>query len=73
MSFIEACELAHEIVKAPRRGKQSAQREIKKRGRGSRPEHQSEMREIAALDEGAEKIGHLVIPEAERSEAVRNP
>jgi hypothetical protein len=31
------------------------------------------MREIAALDEGAEKIGHLVIPEAERSEAVRNP
>ena len=63
MPFIEARELAHEIVEAPRRGKQRAQREIEQRGGRSRPEHEREMREIAALDEGAEKIGHRGIVE----------
>ena len=54
MLFIEARKLAHEIVEAPRCGEQRAQGEIKQSSRRARPQHQREMRKIAALDEGAD-------------------
>jgi hypothetical protein len=61
-AFVEARELAHEIVEtAAGRGK-LAQREPGKTARRGCPQQQSEVREIAALDENLEKICHEIAP-----------
>ena len=58
MSFVEARELAHEIVEAPRHRRQFTQREHTKRAGRARPQKQRQMREVAALREGRDHIGH---------------
>jgi hypothetical protein len=57
-TLIEARELAHEVVKAAARRCKLAQRKPGETARGGRPQQQSQVREIAALDENLEKICH---------------
>ena len=57
--LVEARELAHEIIEAPARGGELAQREPGERRCRQGPEQQRQMREIAALGKGADKIIHL--------------
>jgi hypothetical protein len=57
-TLIEARELAHEIIEtAAGRGKLAQCKPGQSTGRGC-PQQQSEVREIAALDENLEKICH---------------
>jgi hypothetical protein len=72
--FVEVRDLAHEIVDAGEPARHRAQEPVEQRGRRAGPQKQREMREVAALGKDADQFVHgLVIPEAERSEAVRNP
>jgi len=64
-SFVEARELAHEVVEAAHAGGKLAQCEEQQRRRRRRPQEQREMREIAALGEGADEVGHdMRVPHA---------
>src|SRR4051812_38338922 len=58
---VEARQFAHEIVEAPRRGAEFAQRNPQRKARRRRPQKQRQMREITALDEGADQVGHLTV------------
>src|SRR6185312_15926546 len=57
-TIVEARQFAHEIVEAPARRRHFAQREPGQRRRRQRPQEQRQMREIAALGEGGDHVGH---------------
>jgi hypothetical protein len=57
-NFVEARELAHEVVEPAHAGGELAQREEEERARRGCPQKEREMREIPALGEGADEIGH---------------
>src|SRR5436305_2148484 len=57
---VEARQFADEIVEAPRRGAELAQRNPQRKARRRRPQQQRQMREIAALDEDADQVGHFL-------------